>query len=140
MTPSTTEPTLTRLADGRELFYYDEHPGSGRDSFADKRDLPPRSTAAQLRHDVLRDEWVAVAAARQTRPVLPATNRCPLCPSTDDNLTEIPAPSYDVAVFENRFPSFGAGPPPTRTSRTLRPPDAARSCASPPTTAPRSRN
>jgi UDPglucose--hexose-1-phosphate uridylyltransferase len=33
---------------------------------------------------------------------------CPLCPSTADRLTEIPEPDYDVAVFENRFPSFAA--------------------------------
>ncbi|MGH8875997.1 MAG: galactose-1-phosphate uridylyltransferase [Stackebrandtia sp.] len=102
-----TKPAVTRLADGRELYYYDEQPGHGRESFTDKRELPSRPAAAQLRYDALREEWVAVAAARQDRPFLPATNRCPLCPSTDDNLTEIPAPSYDVAVFENRFPSFG---------------------------------
>jgi UDPglucose--hexose-1-phosphate uridylyltransferase len=37
---------------------------------------------------------------------------CPLCPSTVDHLTEIPSPTYDVVVFENRFPSFaGMGAP-----------------------------
>ncbi|HZE38954.1 MAG TPA: galactose-1-phosphate uridylyltransferase [Stackebrandtia sp.] len=102
----TTRSTI-KLADGRELNYYDAAPGAGREAYADRRRLPARPPAAQLRYDALRDEWVAVAAARQGRPLLPSTQHCPLCPTTDDNPTEIPAPSYEVAVFENRFPSFG---------------------------------
>jgi UDPglucose--hexose-1-phosphate uridylyltransferase len=34
-------------------------------------------------------------------------DQCPLCPTHGDRLTEIPAPDYEVAVFENRFPSLG---------------------------------
>jgi UDPglucose--hexose-1-phosphate uridylyltransferase len=52
------------------------------------------------------DEWVAIAAHRQTRTHLPPSDECPLCPSTPERSTEIPAYDYDVAVFENRFPSF----------------------------------
>ncbi len=58
----------------------------------------------------MRDEWVAVASHRQTRTHLPSADSCPLCPSTALRATEIPAPDYDVVVFENRFPAF-AGPP-----------------------------
>ena len=37
---------------------------------------------------------------------MPPTNQCPLCPSTAENLSEIPD-QFDVAVFENKNPSFG---------------------------------
>lgn len=102
--------TATRLADGRELVYYDERDGMER-SIVDRRFLPPPPPASQLRFDPLTDEWVAVAAHRQTRTHLPPSNECPLCPSTADRLTEIPAADYDVVVFENRFPSFSARVP-----------------------------
>ena len=39
---------------------------------------------------------------------MPPADQCPLCPSIDGRQTEIPALDYDVAVFENRFPSFPA--------------------------------
>jgi UDPglucose--hexose-1-phosphate uridylyltransferase len=107
--PSTTR-TTARLADGRRLYYFDSTPDSGRGDYLDLRELPPQPPAAQLRYDALRQEWIAVASARQTRPMLPATIECPLCPSTPGRSTEIPAPDYEVAVFENRFPSFGGTP------------------------------
>jgi UDPglucose--hexose-1-phosphate uridylyltransferase len=124
----------TRLADGRELFYFDDigHDGGAahrdtgdkrdRRDTRDRRDLPPPPPPSELRYDPLVDEWVAIAAHRQTRTFLPPTDKCPLCPSTPDRLTEIPAADYDVAVFENRFPSFsghlpaaGAADPPGPT-------------------------
>jgi len=98
--------TRVELADGRELFYFDIDTTASRDH-ADQRELPARSPAGELRFDVARGEWVTVAASRQTRPFLPPTDECPLCPSRAGALTEIPAPAYEVAVFENRFPSFG---------------------------------
>src|SRR6266702_3780879 len=76
----------TRLADGREIVYFDEEPGLGRDQIADTRPLPPRMPGPQppqgrpdwgIRRDRLAGEWVVIAA---------------------DN--------YDVVVFENRFPSL----------------------------------
>ena len=96
--------TVTRMADGRELIYYDESDDARHDA-VDRRDLPPPPPASRLRYDPLMDEWIAIAAHRQTRTFLPPTDECPLCPSTADRLTEIPS-NYDVAVFENRFPSF----------------------------------
>lgn len=104
MTPAFHTETGS-LADGRQILYYSTEPGAGRAAYADKRDLGGRVSAGELRYDVLRDEWVAVSAGRSGRPNLPVA--CPLCPSEGDELTEIPAPDYEVAVFENRFPSFG---------------------------------
>ena len=95
--------TVTRMADGRELIYYDEREDTPHD--ADSRALPPRPPASRLRYDPLMDEWIAIAAHRQTRTFLPPTDECPLCPSTPERQTEIPS-TYDVVVFENRFPSF----------------------------------
>ncbi len=101
--------TSTRLADGRELIYFAT--GSvPKDAPPDRRDLPPPSATNELRYDPLLDTWVIYAAHRQHRSYLPATADCPLCPSRDGKETEIPAPSYEVVVFENRFPSLaGSG-------------------------------
>lgn len=102
--------TRTRLADGRELIYFDESPGVDR-SAVDTRDLPAVEHHSQARFDALAGEWVAIAGHRQTRTYRPPADQCPLCPSTPGRASEIPAPDYDVVVFENRFPSFaGAGP------------------------------
>jgi len=95
-----------RLSDGRELLYFDEQSGRDRAGWPDLRQLPPPPPTSQLRYDPLVDEWVAVAAHRQTRTFLPPSDKCPLCPSTPDFSSEIPAPEYDVVVFENQFPSF----------------------------------
>lgn len=101
--------TITHLADGRELFYFDRDDAADRGA-VDGRDLPPRPAASELRYDPLTEEWVAVAGHRQSRTFLPPADECPLCPSTPGNLTEIPSSAYDVAVFENRFPSFSTQP------------------------------
>ena len=101
--------TTTRLADGRELIYFDEDDGTVRDA-VDQRDLGDRTGGSELRHDPVLDEWVAVASHRQSRTFLPPADQCPLCPTQPGRPTEIPADAYDVVVFENRFPSFaGAG-------------------------------
>jgi UDPglucose--hexose-1-phosphate uridylyltransferase len=71
------------------------------------RELPP----AGLRWDALAGEWVIIAAQRQDRTFLPPPDECPLDPSGPGRLTEIPAPDYDVVVFENRFPSLRGLPP-----------------------------
>ena len=104
-----TQTTTTRLADGREILYFDDAGSAERppESLVDHRVLPARAEAGQLRFDALSREWVAVAAHRQQRTHLPPADQCPICPTTPANLTEIPASNYDVAVFENRFPSLG---------------------------------
>jgi UDPglucose--hexose-1-phosphate uridylyltransferase len=112
-----------RLADGREIIYYDESPGLGRAKAPDRRPLSyqapdPGTGEAEdpapsgLRWDALAGEWVIIAAQRQDRTFLPPPEECPLDPSREGRLTEIPADDYDVVVFENRFPSLrGAGDP-----------------------------
>jgi UDPglucose--hexose-1-phosphate uridylyltransferase len=104
--------TPTRLSDGRELIYFDARADSvarHRDPTLthDARGLPPRGPSGTARYDALTGEWVAVAAHRQSRTHLPPADQCPLCPTTTANLSEIPAPDYEVVVFENRFSSFG---------------------------------
>ena len=94
--------TIT-LADGRALTYFGDRP-SRPDDYPDRRTLPPRHVEPQARRDPLLDEWVVIASHRQDRTFQPALAECPLCPSTPTSLTEIPAPEYDVVVFEeNRF-------------------------------------
>ncbi|GGT22557.1 galactose-1-phosphate uridylyltransferase [Streptomyces kurssanovii] len=97
--------TSTRLADGRELLYYDSRDDAVRDA-VDLRPLEAVSTTAEIRHDELLGDRVAIASHRQGRIYHPPADECPLCPSRDGRLSEIPAADYDVAVFENRFPSL----------------------------------
>jgi len=104
--------TSTRLADGRELIYYFDKAAGPAPPPRDTRDLQAVSTSSQIRHDPVLDEWVVVAAHRQDRTFLPPAEQCPLCPSTHERLTEIPAADYDVVVFENRFPSLATNVPP----------------------------
>ena len=105
-----------RLADGREIIYFDETPGLDRVLTPDTRPLAPRARRRRraptgrrsrgIRWDALAGEWVVIAAARQDRTFLPPPDQCPLDPSAPGRPTEIPAASYDVVVFENRFPSL----------------------------------
>ncbi|MBR8743646.1 galactose-1-phosphate uridylyltransferase [Nocardiopsis sp. MG754419] len=97
--------TSARLADGREIIYFDESDGARRE-LHDHRDLPERAPGSELRRDPLTREWVVVAAHRQGRTHLPPSDQCPLCPSTGDRRTEVPSADYDVVAFENRFPSL----------------------------------
>ena len=67
----------------------------------------PVSRAAHLRWHPLRQEWVIYAAHRQDRTYMPGRDSNPLAQSEDPNRpTELPVGDYDVAVFENRFPSL----------------------------------
>ncbi len=107
--------TAARLADGREIIYFDAEDTAPSRQLEDPRDLGPISTASEIRYDAVLDEWVAIASHRQGRTHLPPTDECPLCPSRGGRHTEVPADDYDVVVFENRFPSFatrldGGGP------------------------------
>ncbi|MET9804364.1 galactose-1-phosphate uridylyltransferase [Streptomyces sp. NPDC006368] len=97
--------TSTRLADGRELVYYDSRDDVVRDA-VDRRPLDPISTTSEIRHDPLLGDAVAIASHRQGRTYHPPADECPLCPSRDGRHSEIPDGDYDVVVFENRFPSL----------------------------------
>lgn len=106
---SPASPVRAELADGRELLYFFDvgHAPAGFLAPLDARELPDRPATSQLRYDALSGEWISFAAHRQTRTHLPAASQCPLCPTRPEMASEIPAGSYDVVVFENRFPSFG---------------------------------
>jgi UDPglucose--hexose-1-phosphate uridylyltransferase len=66
----------------------------------------------QLRWDPTLGEWVAYATHRQNRTFLPPAEYCPLCPTKPGGFpTEVPRESYDIVVFENRFPSFSPDAP-----------------------------
>ena len=97
----------TRMADGRELVYYDDPDTTlGPDRGVDIRTAEARPDTATMRLDVLTGDWISVAAARQNRVFLPPANLDPLAPQSPTNPSEIPS-LYDVAVFENKSPSFG---------------------------------
>jgi UDPglucose--hexose-1-phosphate uridylyltransferase len=108
-----TEPLVWPLADGREEWFF-ALPGHRPAPVPDRRPLPPRSTGrSELRFDSTTGQWVIIAALRQDRTYKPPPDQCPLCPGPSGLTSEIPAPDYDVVVFENRFPSLsGAGAEP----------------------------
>lgn len=97
----------TLLSDGRELIYFDDS-GSAlpAERKPDLREPAERPSVAEMRLDSLTGDWISVAAARHNRAFLPPAHECPLCPATDTYLSEIPD-NFDVAVFENKSPSFG---------------------------------
>ena len=102
---------VTRLSDGRELIYFDDADTAlPPERAADARPPVPRPELPTLRQDPLTGEWISIAAARQHRAFLPPAELDPLAPSAPGNPTEVPS-WYDVAVFENKSPSFGPAVP-----------------------------
>jgi UDPglucose--hexose-1-phosphate uridylyltransferase len=64
---------------------------------------------SERRFNELRGEEVVYAVQRQDRTFLPAEDHCPLCPTRPGKPpTEIPFPSFEIAVFDNLFPTFEA--------------------------------
>jgi len=108
-----TDPARWPLADGRELLLF-ALPGHTPAPVPDRRPLPQRGEQqSELRFDRQTGQWVIIAALRQDRTYKPPADQCPLCPGPTGLTSEIPAADYDVAVFENRFPSLsGAGTAP----------------------------
>ncbi|MEW6704056.1 MAG: galactose-1-phosphate uridylyltransferase [Pseudomonadota bacterium] len=94
--------------DGRALRLYGRGPidpaTCAPSPFAQPLDANPH-----LRWHPLRGEWVTYAAYRQDRTFLPPPEYNPLAPMRDTaHPTEVPAGNWDVAVFDNRFPSLSA--------------------------------
>ncbi|HEU0239120.1 MAG TPA: galactose-1-phosphate uridylyltransferase [Micromonosporaceae bacterium] len=107
----------TVLADGREIIYYDR--ATVRAALPpDRRELPPQTAVSRVRYDAPTGDWVVVAGHRQTRLFSPGANDCPLCPSRDGHPTEVPAESYEVVVFENRFSALAPAADEPDTSDT----------------------
>ncbi len=105
--------------DGRYLYYFafDQPSPAVLDSTA-----PPRGEdEMELRRNALLAEHVIVSTGRQGRTFLPPAEYCPLCPtpSADAFATEIPSSSFEIAVFENRFPSFRLDAPGVTDDSTL---------------------
>lgn len=122
--------TATTLADGRDLFYFDDSEpyvsGEQTRRLDDPRPLPGRYepvvtigadgvetvqpvTGPTMRYDVLTGEWIPHAAHRMNRTHLPPADANPLAPAKPGAAYsdgEIPAEDYDVVVFENRFSSL----------------------------------
>ena len=74
---------------------------------------------SELRWNPLLGEWVITATHRQDRTFLPPKDFCPLCPTRPGGPpTEIARGDFDVAVFDNRFPSLQADPPTPAVSGT----------------------
>lgn len=62
---------------------------------------------SELRFNELRGEQVVYAIHRQDRTFLPDREHCPLdATPAGGPQTEIPVPSFQIAVFDNRFPAF----------------------------------
>ena len=104
---SPREPIAAKLFDGRDLYYFDDAHSSLPDSRKpDQREKDVRPQTAELRFDPLTGDYITVASHRQSRAFLPPANACPLCPTSETNLSELPD-RFDVAVFENKGPAFG---------------------------------
>ena len=96
-----------KLADGRDIFYFDDvDTALPATRMTDRREAVARPEVAQMRLDSITGDWISVAASRHARAFLPPASECPLCPSREDFSSEIPD-RFDVAVFENKNPSFG---------------------------------
>jgi UDPglucose--hexose-1-phosphate uridylyltransferase len=94
--------------DGRSLVLYAREPLDD-DLQAPSPSTAPHQPKPHLRWHPLRGEWVAYAGHRQHRTFLPPAEYNPLAPTTDaEHPTEVPSGRWDVAVFENLFPTFAA--------------------------------
>lgn len=92
--------------DGRALTLYSREPLDERLQ-APNLFPEPLLGSPHLRWHPLRGEWVTYAAYRQGRTFLPPPQYNPLAVTTDPlNPTELPAGDWDIAVFDNRFPSL----------------------------------
>ena len=98
--------THTTITGERALHYFDDLESSYPQRANDPRLPEDPASIATMRRDPLTNEWISVAPQRNQRAHLPSEDACPLCPQTSSNLSEIPGP-FDVAVFDNRSPSFG---------------------------------
>lgn len=65
------------------------------------------SGVSELRWNPVLEEWVITATHRQERTFFPPPDYDPLAPTKPGGFpTEIPAPTYEIVVFENKFPSL----------------------------------
>ncbi|RJG22249.1 galactose-1-phosphate uridylyltransferase [Massilia cavernae] len=106
--------------DGRKLALYSrtpiDHVAGAPSPFAE-----PANANPHLRWHPLRGEWITYAAFRQNRTFQPPPQYNPLAVTTDPAApTELPQGNYEIAVFDNRFPSLAldSHDPPQLTVQT----------------------
>jgi UDPglucose--hexose-1-phosphate uridylyltransferase len=107
--------------DGRQLTLYSRYPIANNITATSPSNEPVQANP-HLRWHPLRGEWVAYASHRQGRTFMPPPEYNPLAPTSNSEFpTELPSGKYDVAVFENRFPSMAlvANNPPKSIVETL---------------------
>jgi UDPglucose--hexose-1-phosphate uridylyltransferase len=92
--------------DGRKLTLYSRYPiAEGISAPSPSKNPVPANP--HLRWHPLRGEWVAYASYRQGRTFMPPPEYNPLAPTINLKVpTELPQGDYDIAVFDNRFPSL----------------------------------
>ena len=67
---------------------------------------------SELRWNPVLEEWVITATHRQDRTFFPPPDYDPLAPTKPGGFpTEIPTDTYEIVVFENKFPSLRRDPP-----------------------------
>src|SRR5690242_2179973 len=94
--------------DGRRLILYAREP-LPESLAAPSPAAAPFASNPHLRWHPLRGEWVAYAGHRQHRTFLPPSADNPLSPSRNTaHPTEVPEGAWEVAVFENLFPTFAS--------------------------------
>jgi UDPglucose--hexose-1-phosphate uridylyltransferase len=97
-----------RKPDGRLLVLYGRAPLQAPEKVPSPSSTP-HAPNGHLRWHPLRAEWVAYATHRQHRTFLPPADYNPLAATVDPaHPTEVPAGNWDVAVFENLFPTFSS--------------------------------
>lgn len=97
--------TLTK-PDGRALHLYSRNPIPDG-IVAPSPSVEPIVANPHMRWHPLRGEWITFATHRNDRTFLPPPEYNPLAPTTNPEFpTELPQGDYDVAVFDNRFPSL----------------------------------
>ncbi len=111
--------------DGRYLIYYyfdGALPEAGEEQSGEVGEGRPLG-AGELRWNPTLREWVVTATHRQERTFFPPADYCPLCPTLPGGFeTEIPAADYQLAVFENKFPTLQREPPrPSLAGNALHP-------------------
>lgn len=95
-------------ADGRQLFIYGYVPHEGP---LLEELLRPETAPGEFRRDPLRGSTAIYAPHRQTRTFLPLAADDPLAPGRPGApATEIPFEDFELAIFENRFPSLSLEP------------------------------
>lgn len=74
---------------------------------------------SELRWNPMLGQWVITATHRQDRTYKPPAEFCPICPTKPGAFpTEIPVPDFDIAVFQNKFPSLRPEPSPPEVAGT----------------------